>query len=505
MNVTNEELSGLKPLVVAVVGPTNEGKTSILRTLTNDPYFGNINAYTGTTSRAEIQKVFYKGVAELLQLVDTPGFQTSSEILDLVLQLPEVEENNGDFGLEEIMRAIPRVDEDFRHDLRAWREIERADLVILVASVVEDPTKSLLKNSLRLLKNIGRPVVVAYNNIRDADELTGAGALADFRQSWEETLRKNNFFLVQEYDAHRRSFAHEIELFEKIAALTRNPLTQRVLRLEMRERRALEKRRYASSRSIIAELLIDVAAYREIATNVEECDRVAKMKEIEEKLKEKVVRREHDAQLDILKAWDFRSGFLSREMLDISEIAKESDEFFGKDAKRHLSVGGGAGVAVGAALGLALDAASAGITLGAGLALGTFLGGLVGGGGAAAYNSKYDAKRKRLVARSDRRVVDALLARAVELTQALATRGKAIDDTSTTLVSRESKPIEIPNVTNALNKYESFPAYSRLNETDSSSPKEWNLTALFSRERKTRAEVIEQIAEALKEALPDVD
>ena len=480
MNVTNEELSALKPLIVAVVGPTNEGKTSILRTLTNDPYFGNINAYTGTTSRAEIQRVY-------------------------VLQLPEVVENGGDFGLEEIMRAIPREDEDFRHDLRAWREIERADLVILVASVVEDPTKSLLKNSLRLLKSIGRPVVVAYNNIRDADELTGAGALADFRQAWEETLRKNNFFLVQEYDAHRRSFANEIELFEKITALTRNTLTQRVLRLEMQERRALEKRRYATSRAVIAEMLIDVAAYREIATNVEESDRDAVKKQIEEKLKEKVVQREHDAQLEILKAWDFRSGFLSREMLDITEVAKESDELFGKDAKRHFSVGGGAGAAVGAALGLALDAASAGITLGAGLALGTFLGGLVGGGGAAAYNSKYDAKRKRLVARSDRRVVDALLARGVELTQALATRGKALDDTSTTLIPREIKPVDVPNVKSALDKYESIASYSRMNDADAASLKDLSFTALFSRERKSRAEVIELIAEALKAAIPDVD
>ena len=74
MQVTNEELRALKPLVVAVVGPTNEGKTSILRTLTSDPNFGLVNAYNGTTVRAEIQKIFYKGVVEILQLVDTPGY-----------------------------------------------------------------------------------------------------------------------------------------------------------------------------------------------------------------------------------------------------------------------------------------------------------------------------------------------------------------------------------------------------------------------------------------------
>ena len=82
MCLTSEQLSELKPLVVAVVGPTNEGKTSLLRTLTNDPDFGHVNAFTGTTVRAEIQKVFYRGIAEILQLIDTPGFQTSSEIME---------------------------------------------------------------------------------------------------------------------------------------------------------------------------------------------------------------------------------------------------------------------------------------------------------------------------------------------------------------------------------------------------------------------------------------
>ena len=76
MCLTSEQLSELKPLVVAVVGPTNEGKTSLLRTLTNDPDFGHVNAFTGTTVRAEIQKVFYRGIAEILQLIDTPGFSS---------------------------------------------------------------------------------------------------------------------------------------------------------------------------------------------------------------------------------------------------------------------------------------------------------------------------------------------------------------------------------------------------------------------------------------------
>ncbi|MBQ5788884.1 MAG: 50S ribosome-binding GTPase, partial [Thermoguttaceae bacterium] len=170
MNVTSEELRALKPIVVATIGPTNEGKTSLLRTLTGDPNFGLVNAFNGTTVRAEIQKVFYRGIAEILQLVDTPGFQTSGEILETLAEDAEVEARGGAFGLDDVLRVIPRNDDDYRHDLRAWNEVARCDVVILVANVVEDPNQSLIKHTLSILKNVGKPVVVAYNNLGDAND-----------------------------------------------------------------------------------------------------------------------------------------------------------------------------------------------------------------------------------------------------------------------------------------------------------------------------------------------
>ncbi|MBR5758060.1 MAG: DUF3482 domain-containing protein, partial [Thermoguttaceae bacterium] len=310
MQVTNEELRALKPLVVAVVGPTNEGKTSILRTLTSDPNFGLVNAYNGTTVRAEIQKIFYKGVAEILQLVDTPGFQTSGEIYELLMEDEAVAAKHGAFDLDDLLRVVPQQDEDFRHDLRAWREVARCDAVIFVVNVVENPKQYLLKHTLTLLKNINKPVVVAYNNVHVASPtpLDASGATAvDYRVEWDETLRKNSFFLVQEYDAHARSFGDEIELFEKLAALAREPLTQRVLRLEIKERRARELRRLERSREILAELLVDVAAYREIKTDVGQNEWQIQLTRLEETLKQNAVQREHIAQLELLGTWDFTS------------------------------------------------------------------------------------------------------------------------------------------------------------------------------------------------------
>lgn len=512
MNVTSEELRALKPIVVATIGPTNEGKTSLLRTLTGDPNFGLVNAFNGTTVRAEIQKVFYRGIAEILQLVDTPGFQTSGEILETLAEDAEVEARGGAFGLDDVLRVIPRNDDDYRHDLRAWNEVARCDVVIFVANVVEDPNQSLIKHTLSILKNVGKPVVVAYNNLgaESENEETGVATFDDFRADWDAILQKNGFYLIQTYDAHRRSFRDEIALFEKIAALVRDPLRRRVLQLEMEDRRARESRRLDNSRKIVAELLLDVAAYREIETNVAREDWRARLERLEDALKQNVMRREHQAHLELLETWGFRLGVLDREALVVDDVANETDQVFGAEAQRHFKVGGGVGAAVGAAVGAVVDVGTAGLSLGGGAALGAFLGGVLGGGGAAFYNRRYDAKGKKLTVRPDKDVAVVLTSRAVDLIQKLQTRGKAIEDSAQTLVSARPKRVDVPGLTAELAALAERDEYSKMNKNVETlfKPSDWRRlpgVAALAKERKTRDDAIQTLAELLKKATPDFE
>lgn len=518
MSVTCEELRALKPIVVATIGPTNEGKTSILRTLTGDPNFGLVNAFSGTTVRAEIQKVFYRGIAEILQLVDSPGFQTSGEILEALAEDPEVEANDGVFGIDDVLRVIPKKDDDYRHDLRAWNEVARCDIVIFVANVVEDPNQSLIRNTLGILKNVAKPVVVAYNNVRPdgvsgdgggPDENASDGApFGDYRADWNAILEKNGFHLIQTYDAHRRSFEDEIALFEKIAVLVRDPLQRRVLQLETEDRRARELRRLENSRTIVAELLLDVAAYREIETNVARENWRARLERLEETLRQNVVRREHEAHLALLETWGFRLGVLERETLVVDDVANETDQLFGAEARRHFKLGGGVGAAVGAAVGAVVDVGTAGLSLGGGAALGAFVGGVLGGGGAAFYNRRYDAKGKKLTVRPDKDVAVVLTSRAVDLIQKLQTRGKAIEDSVQTLVYARPKRVDVPGLTAELAAFAERDEYSKMNKTDETLFKasDWRRlpgVSALAKERKTRDDAIRTLAELLKNATPD--
>ena len=75
------------PLHIAVVGHTNAGKTSLLRTLTRNVQFGEVSNRPGTTRHAEqVDLVVASKVA--VRYYDTPGLEDSIALLDYLNSLP---------------------------------------------------------------------------------------------------------------------------------------------------------------------------------------------------------------------------------------------------------------------------------------------------------------------------------------------------------------------------------------------------------------------------------
>ena len=75
-----------KPLKLAVVGHTNVGKTSLLRTLTRDVGFGEVSHRPSTTRHVEGARLSVDGEA-LLELYDTPGLEDAIALLDYLARL----------------------------------------------------------------------------------------------------------------------------------------------------------------------------------------------------------------------------------------------------------------------------------------------------------------------------------------------------------------------------------------------------------------------------------
>ncbi len=448
MKVTVSELEQLKPLVIPVIGPTNEGKTSVLRTLTGDADFGEINALTGTTKRAIIQKVFYKGV-EILQLIDTPGFQMSGSIRDLL------ENTFGDKEIvspEEIIQVIPPRDPDFVHDLRAWQAVQSGDIVIFVANVMESPEQSLVQDTLSLLTDSRKPIIVIFNNIHD--NKTGQNQLGclnkNYQEEWIRHLLKNRIYLWQVYDAHNRSFKNEMDLFEKILVHVQDTLMQKVLRQELQERTWRELRRLSESRQIIVNLIMDAARYRQTAKDVSQDEKAVKTKELVNSLNEGLYVLEHKAHLEILKAWDFRAGILERATLAIEHSEQERKDLFSEDAWKNYTKGVTWGAGIGAGVGLCLDVALAGLSLGTGTAIGTFIGGAIGTGVKGFHHFQYDKYQRIITVRPQKDLLILLLTRAIELVQKLQARGKALEDGVQVVVSKTPEFIKDKTILNLL-------------------------------------------------------
>ncbi|MCI4102167.1 GTPase domain-containing protein, partial [Klebsiella pneumoniae] len=70
-----------QPLSLAVVGHTNTGKTSLLRTLLRDSGFGEVKNAPSTTRHVE-EAAISDGADTLVFLYDTPGLEDAGGVLE---------------------------------------------------------------------------------------------------------------------------------------------------------------------------------------------------------------------------------------------------------------------------------------------------------------------------------------------------------------------------------------------------------------------------------------
>ena len=68
-------------LKLAVVGHTNTGKTSLMRTLLRDTHFGEVKDEAGTTRHVE-QATIRLNHTNLVHLFDTPGLEDATGLLE---------------------------------------------------------------------------------------------------------------------------------------------------------------------------------------------------------------------------------------------------------------------------------------------------------------------------------------------------------------------------------------------------------------------------------------
>lgn len=397
----------LPKLIVAVVGHTNTGKTSLVRTLTRDTRFGEVSNRPATTRHVEGTVLLVDG-APLVELYDTPGLEDPMGLLEHLENLRGARRCDWIEVIEEFL-AEP-AGGPFGQEAKAIRQVLASDVALYVVDA-RDRVLGKHRDELEILGRCARPVVPVLNFITSPQARTG---------EWREHLARINMHAIAEFDTVVLDETSEQRLFEKMRTLL-DPF-RATLNALIAERGQQRTGLVLAASEMLADLLIDVAACRLIVPEHEIDRRDASL----ERLKQMVREREQGCVNALLDLFRFDEGDYAPDALPISG-GKWGSDLFSPASLRAFGIRAGSGAAAGAAAGLAIDAITGGLTLGAAAALGATLGALW---------SSFGSHGRRLTevfrGYTELRVADETLrllaARQAELITALLRRGHASQD-----------------------------------------------------------------------------
>ncbi|MCG5516083.1 MULTISPECIES: GTPase/DUF3482 domain-containing protein [unclassified Ectothiorhodospira] len=346
-------------LQVAVVGHTNTGKTSLLRTLSRDTDFGEVCDAPATTRHVEGTELLVDG-EPIMALYDTPGLEDASGILDW-LEAGQQDRHAGAEALERFLQS-PEANGRFEQEAKVLRQLRSSDVGLYVIDARE-PVLGKYRDELTVLGLCARPLIPVLNFVASQDNR---------EPDWRDTLAKLGLHAVITFDSVVYDLQGELRLHEKLRSLLdpyREPLS-RLMEARAREAQWLER----AAAEIVADMLLDIAS----CTLLVPLDPKAMEAGMDE-LQRIVRKREQDCVDALLSLYRFRTSDYVATQLPL-EDGQWGLDLFNTEAMRHYGLRTSEGAAVGGAIGLAVDVMALGTTLGAGTAAGATAGALMGNG-----------------------------------------------------------------------------------------------------------------------------
>ena len=343
-------------LNIAVVGHTNTGKTSLLRTLLRDTRFGEVSDRPSTTRHVEGARLLADG-RPVATLFDTPGMEDAIALLDYLDTLaPPAERLDGPDRLNRFLASAEAVGR-FEQEAKVLRQLMQSDAGFYVIDV-RDPVLPKHRDELTLLSYCARPLLPVLNFVN---------APLNHERAWREMLSRVGLHAQIRFDTVTPEADGERRLYEALATLlpSRRPALDRLI-----DSRATDEmhRRHAATR-LVAELVIDVAASRRQVSADDEAIASA-VKQLHADVRQ---REQHcvDALLDL---YGFNRNDVIAAQLPLLD-GRWEDDLFSAETLRVMGVSVGKGAAAGAAAGVGIDLIAGGLTLGAAAALGALIGG----------------------------------------------------------------------------------------------------------------------------------
>lgn len=350
---------------ICVVGHTNTGKTSLLRTLSRSEEFGEVKNASATTRHVAKIVLHNDNNTAQIALYDTPGLEDAGGVLDEITKLSDVRDD----GVDKLTKLLDAFDnptdhpqlQDFSQEIKVIKAVMSSDVALYVIDIRQPPTAKY-KDELAILAMSGIPCVPVFNFVAHTEHL---GA-------WIEILTRRNLHVYSLFDTVAYDFDSELKLWQNLATMRPQDA---ILPKFITHRQEAWQELLEQGNHIIADFLVNVASFctKIDGNNLDEESLLHAQKNTITHMQQAVRQGESQTAKRLLELYKFYHSPLEQSPLPIAWQTKDP---FDKGLLSEYGIRTAGGGGVGAIIGAGIDIA----TLGASLGLGTVMGGLIGGG-----------------------------------------------------------------------------------------------------------------------------
>ena len=421
----------MQTLSLAVVGHTNTGKTSLMRTLLRDSRFGEVQNAAATT-RHVAQAALGDGVETWLYLHDTPGLEDAGGVLDWL------EENTSPQheGIERLQQFLdsPAAQNEWAQEAKVLRQVLASDAALYVVDAREDVLPKY-KDELTVLSWCAKPVMPVFNFIHGQN-----------MDEWQTLLARRSLHVSSRFDTVAFDFSGEMVLWQQLATLLGQPPALSALTaFRQQEWQQLERQSYV----LVAQFLLDAAAC------VRQFEDKSRSQAVLDEMQTAVAAHESSLHQELFALYRFYYSDADIQGQQVLRAFRQNP--FDAELLKDYGIRTGKAAATGALLGLGVDALTLGTSLGLGATIGGVLGGLAGN-----WQVLYDKIQGIETLMIDNATLTLLAARSLHLLQTLKSRGHAATN-SVVLQDKVALPWKADALPKVLQQARLQPKWSALN------------------------------------------
>ncbi len=340
-----------KILKIAIVGHTNTGKTSLIRTITRERNFGEVRNEASTT--IDVAEIKRSSDQLTLTYIDTPGIEDAMGVLDLL-------ENRypSRTRMEEADNLLrfandPEVETEFEQEVKVIKQLFEADLTCYIVDC-RLPFLPKFDDELTLIEKTHRPILPILNFIQ-----------GEYLDIWKQHLKAHGIHHYLEFDTimppQKRRFYEQIaimfpELYQEIMAC-----------IQLEE--IAEQTRFHTAMELCANFYLNLMTLQVKKKRGTNADKIMKS------LNQSIEKLEQSTLQNLLNCYQFNKEDIAYFAVAV-EGSQYEQELFTSENLIDFSVQFGKGAGVGAGLFAGIDALAGFTTLGAASATGAILGGL---------------------------------------------------------------------------------------------------------------------------------